>query len=446
MHNAAGSSLLFVNQHYTPDVAATGQCLADLAGHLVRDGYDVEVLAGRPTPGTSAVAAPSREVVDGVRVHRVSTTTFGRRTHIGRVVDYASFYVKVLATLLFGRGYDGVVFLTTPPLISLIGRVVRAIRGQRYAIWSMDLHPEAELAAGMLRERSFAARVIAWLDARAYRGADFVIDLGAYMRERVLRKGVPSAKSHTVSIWGGRVDALEMSDVNPLTRYLGLEGRFVVMYSGNAGIVHDFGAIFEAMRALRDDPRVYFLFVGGGPRRGEVEQFAQRERLTNFAYHDYFPREMLQHSLSVAHVHLISLRQHFVGISVPSKLYGAMASSRPILFVGPDRCETADAIRDAQCGVTVDPCDGGDRAAGVRIAEILRGWADVPPVAEELGACGRAAFVERYDHRLSCAAFEHVVRSSWGDRDDAAARSAPQGQRPPDRRAMPAPSGSSSSA
>jgi glycosyltransferase involved in cell wall biosynthesis len=415
MDRAVVASLLFVNQHYTPDVAATGQCLADLAEHLASDGYDVEVLASRTRYGAEQVAAPAREVLNGVRVSRVSTTGFGRRTHIGRVVDYASFYVAVLAKLLVGRRYDGVVFLTTPPLISLIGRIARAIRGQRYAIWSMDLHPEAEIAAGMLRDRSLAARVLSWLDARAYRGADFVIDLGAYMQNRVLQKGVPASRSHTVNIWGGRADEAPAIARKPLTRNLDLDERFVVMYSGNAGIVHDFGAIFEAMRALRDDPHIFFLFVGGGPRRLEVESFASREGLTNFAYLDYFPRDMLRHSLSVADVHLISLRQPFVGISVPSKLYGAMASARPILFVGPAHCETADAIRDAGCGITVDPSDGGDAAAGQRIADVLRAWADVPSVGEAMGERGRRAFVEQYEHQQSCAAFEHVVRSSWGD-------------------------------
>lgn len=418
MDRAARVSLLFVNQHYTPDVAATGQCLADLAEHLARNGCDVEVLASRTHYGSGQVAAPARETLNGVRVTRVSTTGFGRRTHFGRVIDYASFYVSVLVKLLVGRRYDGVIFLTTPPLISLVGRIARAVRGQPYGIWSMDLHPEAELAAGMLRERSVAARALAWLDARAYRGADFVVDLGAYMRERVARKGVPSAKLHTVNIWGGRGDEEVTRGVNPLTRLLELDGRFVVMYSGNAGLVHDFGAIFEAMRALRDDPRIYFLFVGGGPRRAEVECFAQREGLTNFSYQDYFPREMLRHSLSIAHVHLISLRQRFVGISVPSKLYGAMASARPILFVGPSRCETADAIRDARCGITVDPQESGEAAAGKRIVDVLRAWADVPLVCEELGARGRCAFVERYEHSLSCAAFENVVRTAWGNRDD----------------------------
>ena len=186
------------------------------------------------------------------------------------------------------------------------------------------------------------------------------------------------------------------------------------MVARSKGIVHDFGAVFEAMRALRDDPRVYFLFVGGGPRRAEVEAFARREGLTNFAYHDYVPRELLPHSLSVADVHLISLRPEFVGVSVPSKLYGAMASGRPILFVGPARCETADAIAEARCGVTIDPTDGGDAVAGRRIAEIIDSWAEAPAVGDELGARGRCTFVERYDQRLSCAAFERVVRAVWG--------------------------------
>jgi colanic acid biosynthesis glycosyl transferase WcaI len=413
MDRPTRASLLFVNQHYAPDVAATGQCLADLAEHLASEGYEVEVLASRTRYGAAEVVAPAREVMNGVHVTRLSTTAFGRRTHLGRIVDYASFYVKVLIALLFGRRYSGVVFLTTPPLIPFVGRVARLLRGQRYGIWSMDLHPEAELAAGMLKPRSLLARVVGWLDARAYRGADFVVDLGAYMQERVLEKGVLPEKAHTVHIWGGRDDVALSRDPNPLTRRLGLDGKFVVMYSGNAGIVHDFGAIFETMRALKDDPQIFFLFVGGGPRRTEVESFASRLGLRNFAYHDYVPRELLRHSLTVAHVHLISLRQEFVGISVPSKLYGAMASARPILFAGPARCETADAITEARCGLTVDPAERGDEAAGQRIATILRAWSETPAVRDEMGARGRCAFLERYEARLSCAAFESIVRESW---------------------------------
>jgi glycosyltransferase involved in cell wall biosynthesis len=188
------------------------------------------------------------------------------------------------------------------------------------------------------------------------------------------------------------------------------------------------------MRVLRDDPRIYFLFVGDGPRRREVEEFARREGIANFAYRDYFPRDLLRHSLSVAHVHLISLRAQFVGISVPSKLYGAMASARPILFVGPSRCETADAIRDARCGVVIDPTERGTAPAGKRIAEVLQAWSDVASARDELGARGRCAYLERYDARLGCAAFENVVRAAWTtpeviERDAPAARPSPSPRR-----------------
>lgn len=443
MDRPLGASILFVNQHYAPDVAATGQCLADLAEHLVDAGYQVDVLAGHSRYDAGQVEAPAREVRNGVGVRRVATTRFGRRTHLGRVIDYASFYLAVLGKLLFGRHYDGVVFLTTPPLIAVVGRIARALRGQPYGIWSMDLHPEAEVAAGMLAQRSVIARLLAWLDARAYSGADFVVDLGPYMHDRVLRKGVAPEKAHTVNIWGGRTELAAPSGANPLTSRLELENRFVVMYSGNAGIVHDFDAIFEAMRALRDDPRIYFLFVGDGPRRREVEQFARREAISNFAYRDYFPRDLLRYSLSVAHVHLISLRAAFVGISVPSKLYGAMASARPILFVGPERCETADAIRDARCGIVIDPAERGAAAAGKRIAEVLQAWADVPSARDELGARGRCAYLERYEARLGCAAFENVLRNAWTpgeltDRDAPASRLSPLPSRWSRAKARPA--------
>src|SRR5437868_8387121 len=95
------TKLLLVNQHYYPDVASTGQHLTDLAEHLVGEGYAVEVLTGRGKYVAGKVDAPAKEVRNGVRVHRLRTTSFGRGSHVGRVVDYLSFYLRVLGALLF---------------------------------------------------------------------------------------------------------------------------------------------------------------------------------------------------------------------------------------------------------------------------------------------------------------------------------------------------------
>lgn len=401
--------LLIANQHYYPDVASTGQHLTDLAEHLARRGIDVAVLTSR---GHYAgyVDAPARERRHGVRVRRVRTTSFGRASRLGRIIDYATFYVRVLWTVCTERGITGVIFLTTPPLLSVIGVIGRAVRGRRYGIWSMDLHPDAEIAAGMVREGGVLARTLTWLNERAYRGADFVVDLGPYMKARVVAKGVPAARTATVPVWGHAEPTHGASGERALKAELGLEGRYVVMYSGNAGIVHDFDDILAAMLAMRDDPRVFFLFVGDGPRRREIEAFAAAHALVHFAYRPYFPREQVGDALAVADLHLISLRRPFVGISVPGKLYGIMAAGRPALFVGPERCETADTIREAECGTVVDPAEG-DGAA--RIVNAIQSAMSDPAAARAAGERGRAAFRDRYGAARNCDAFEHVIRSAW---------------------------------
>src|SRR5690348_8927474 len=399
--------LLLVNQHYYPDVASTGQHLTDLAEYLASDGYSVEVLTGRGKYVAGKVDAPTREVRNGVSIRRLRTTAFGRSSHLGRVVDYMSFYVKVLVALLFGPQRDGVVFLTTPPLLAFLGAIARLVRGQRYGVWSMDLHPDAEVASGMLQPTSVAAKLLEWMNATGYRNADFVVDLGPYMKQRIVAKGVDPARTHTVHVWSAKEEIVPTPrEANPLIDELGLRDKFVVMYSGNAGIVHEFGPICEAMRLLKDDPRIYFLFVGAGPRRAEIERFAAEHGITNFQYRDYFTRDELRYSLSVADVHLISLKREFVGISVPGKLYGIMASARPALFVGPTACESAETILEADCGAVIEPEKAG---AAQRLVEVLAVWRRDESIRAALGENGRSTFLDTFEREPNQRRFSEVI-------------------------------------
>jgi colanic acid biosynthesis glycosyl transferase WcaI len=408
-------SLLFVNQHYWPDVASTGQHLTDLAEHLVGEGYDVRVLCSRGRYVSGRVQAPLDETHNGVSIRRVRTTGFGRARHLGRLVDYASFYLKALRAILTpGRAHpDLVIFLTTPPLLSVLGWIAKRLRGQRYGIWSMDLHPDAEIASGMLKPGSPVTRLLVWLDELGLRGADFIVDLGRFMKERLVAHGVDASRCHTVPVWSRR-EEIEPTprESNPLIDKLGLRNNFVVMYSGNAGLVHEFGPILEAMRLTRDDERIYWLFVGNGPRRKEIEAYVREHGLTNTSYRDYFPREQLKWSLSVGDAHLISLRPEFVGISVPGKLYGIMASGRPAIFVGPNASDSGETVTKASCGIIVNPSDS---TAADTIVRTLRQWTSLQADADRLGANGRLAFLESYEKERCCEEWAKVIRGQVKD-------------------------------
>jgi len=182
------------------------------------------------------------------------------------------------------------------------------------------------------------------------------------------------------------------------------------MYSGNAGLVHEFGPILEAMRRTKDDGRLFWLFVGDGPRRAEIERYIAEHAIGNATYRGYFPREQLRYSLSVGDAHLISLRPQFVGISVPGKLYGIMASGRPAIFVGPTESESGETVLEAECGVVVDP-NAAD-AVG-RIVEAVQGWAAHPEAARALGRRGRAAFLAGYEREACCREWGGVIELAW---------------------------------
>jgi colanic acid biosynthesis glycosyl transferase WcaI len=287
-----GASIRFVNLHYSPDVAATAQRLTDLAEYLARDGFSVSVLCARGGYEGESRAYARREVRRGVLVRRIRSTHLGRDHHWGRLLDYATFMLSAFIHLLVTPRRTLVVALTTPPLTPSLAALVRLIRRHRIVVWSMDLHPDAEKALGMLPVRHPVTRILDRINDFGYRSAHVVVDLGAHMRARVVSKGVRPERTATIPVWGNDLHALPLGG-NPLRTEWGLSGRTVVLYAGNAGMAHRFDEIVNVMARFEGDESVAFVFIGGGPRKKEILRAVEALGVTNFQYRGYVPQEQL---------------------------------------------------------------------------------------------------------------------------------------------------------
>ncbi len=401
-------SILFINQHYWPDCAATALMLTDLAEYLAEQGVDVHVLCSRGHYLSGAMEVPAEETHNGVHIYRVRATAFGRETTLGRLTDYASFFASTLRRVLAGPAYDYIIPLTTPPLLPLVGAIAKRVRGQAYGIWSMDLHPDAEVAAGMFTEDGLPARMLHALNNAGYRHADFVVDLGTYMKRRLRDKGVAGDRLHTIPVWNRKDDVTPLPHAdNPLRTELGLEGKFVVMYSGNAGVAHRFEEVLATMKRLDGHPDIEFVFVGEGPKKDRIQAFADRHALSNFRYLPYFPREDLKYSLPMADVHLMTLREEMAGIAVPGKLYGIMAAGRPVLMVGPEASESGETIRISDIGRVVDPTQE-ETAARTLYDELMALYHDSDE-RTRLGENARDAFMEHFEREVCCRAWSNLL-------------------------------------
>jgi glycosyltransferase involved in cell wall biosynthesis len=336
-------------------------------------------------------------------------SVFGKAGIAARVADFGLFYVLALWRLLTMERPDVVVCYTTPPFIGLAGIVCRWLRGSKTVYWVMDLYPDVAVACGVMREKGLATRFFERVNRFILRHSDVDVVLGRCMEERVIGKGTPRERVRMIPVWAdlGGLGPVEHG-VNPLRKVWAPGGEFVVMYSGNFGLGHDAQTIIGAMRALKDDAGIRFVFIGGGKRRKEVEAAVGEFGLKNVMFEEYRPREELSRSLSAGDVHLISLREGVEGIMVPSKMYGIMAVGRPSLFVGHPSSEISRVLEESGSGVTVREGDWAGLAARI-IA--LR---DDPARRLEMGERGRAAIAGRYDSTAACGAWVEMLEGLVG--------------------------------
>jgi glycosyltransferase involved in cell wall biosynthesis len=402
---AAHGTLLVISQVYPPDPAAVGQHLADAAEAMHRRGWRVVVYTAGRGYDDPSLRYPARETRAGVEVRRLPLSSFGKSSIVIRLVAQTSFMVQAVVRGLLLGGLTGILVSTSPPFAGFGGTIVSWIRGVPLVWWAMDINPDQMVTSGRIGERSVVARVFDWMNRRTLARASAVIVLDEYMKERMLRKADVDDRLHVIPPWPleTHLEAIP-PESNPFRHRHGLDGKYVVMYSGNAGYSTPLATLLEAAKRVEDVAALRFVFIGGGMVKREIDDMLARDRPPNILTLPYQPLDSIRYSLSAGDVHVVSIADEGVGVVHPCKIYGAMALGKPILALAPPLSHAADIVRDHGCGWAVRH---GDVNA---LTAILRGILDMP--REQLEAMGRAArnaVNTRFSHDRLLAAVCDVV-------------------------------------
>jgi len=340
-------TLLVLSQVYLPDPASVGQHMADVAAAMMARNHRVVVLTADHGYDDPTDRYPRREVLAGVEVRRLPLSSLGKGSILLRVLGGLAFALQAAGLGLTMRRVDHVLVSTSPPLAQLAALLVSRLRRAPLTLWVMDLNPDQLVVLGLVSPRHPVVRLFDWLNRRVLARARDVIVLDRFMVERVLAKRDVRNRLTVLPPWPHEDHVgPEPKEGNPFRREHGLEGKFVVMYSGNHGPSNPLRTALDAAVRLRDDPRFAFVFVGGGIGKAEVDAVAGPSILSL----PYQPLERLRYSLSAADVHLVTIGDGVVGIVHPCKVYGAMAVARPVVLVGPDRSHVGDLLAREQIG------------------------------------------------------------------------------------------------
>jgi len=153
--------VLLINQFFWPDTAATGQLLTDITREIDPKVHAVDRVVRGVAVWCRRQGLPASS--EDCAVWRRGL--FKRQDR--RVVSYASFFASAAIRGVRGPKPALVVTLTTPPLISLLGTLLKSLRGSRHFIWEMDVYPDILVSLNVLKPRSVVTRLIAqWRTSR----------------------------------------------------------------------------------------------------------------------------------------------------------------------------------------------------------------------------------------------------------------------------------------
>lgn len=361
--------LSVITQFFPPDYAATGQLIEELVKQLGQQGIDIEVFTSQPGYAFSSHTAPSVEQVGRIRIQRSRTAQLWPGRIRGKAVNGVLYTLRAALHLFKNWRRSNILLLTTaPPFLPVIGYLIHLLFRIPYICILYDLYPDIAIALGVISKEHWITRVWQAINRKIWLNAKGIIVLSPGMKQQVTAICPQIAdKISVIHSWSDPEVIVPIAkQENWFAWKYDLVKKFTVLYSGNMGRCHDIETILEAAKLLQDEP-VQFVFIGSGAKRDDAIQQVKQFGLKNFLFLPYQDKQVLPYSLTACDLSLVSVDASTENLVVPSKLYSALASGRPVAVICSQNSYLKQLIAEAQCGSTFDNGDSNSLAQFIRL-------------------------------------------------------------------------------
>jgi len=353
--------ILLFSLYFVPDIASTGVLMTQLCEDLQKMGHEITVVTTFPHYIAGQIWPEYRRKIiekashNGIRILRTYIYASDNKEALpGRVLNYGSFNVLSTIVGLFS-GRQDVIIAPSPPLtIGLAAYLVSRAKGIPFIYNLQDIYPEVAVKLGALKSRPFIS-FFERMERFVYDKAEHVTVLSKGFCDNLLRKGVPGNKITIIPNFADTDFIKPLPKVNDFSKRHGLSDKFVVMHAGNVGFSQDLAGMLECAKLLYNEARIEFVIVGDGAAKASLQEEARRMRLDNVRFLSFQPREDLPHLRAAADVQVALLKQGIAASSVPCKVYEIMASGRPVIAGLDPGSDTWELIREARCGICIEP-------------------------------------------------------------------------------------------
>ena len=400
---------------YGPDTVSTANMMTAVAHGLHDKGHDVTVLTSFPhyNPSAEVLRNPNYRAnlprlftdvnEDGVRVLRVYMPLKGQRVW-RRALDYVWFQALTLVIGLLKAGQQDVIFVPSPPItLGLNGFLLKNFLRGKMIYDVRELWPDAPVRMGLLKNKLWI-RLAYVIEEFVYRHSVAITSIARSFNRDLVARSVPEEKLFFTPNFVDVGQMVPLAKANDFAREHGLEDKFVVFYAGNIGLSQGLELLVEVAKAFEKDEDVVILIIGDGAARPKLEQAIRSSGLQNIRLLPFQPFARIPQTYATADVSVSPMQFGFSYDTVPSKIYTAMASSRPVVAAAETDTETTSLLLESNGGIVVTPESVSE------MVEAIRQLRSSPELAHQMGMNARQWVVDHYSKEAVIDSYDQVIR------------------------------------
>ncbi|MFQ4145038.1 glycosyltransferase family 4 protein [Chlorogloeopsis sp. ULAP02] len=407
--------ILIYSYNYYPEPIGIAPLMTELAEGLVKRGHKVRVVTAMPNYPERQIYEGYRkklfftEYKNGVQIQRSYVWIRPQPNLLDRMLLDASFVLTSFIPALNGWRPD-VILTTSPSLpVCIPTTLLGWLYGCPVVLNLQDILPEAAIHVGLLNNK-LLIKVFTALEKFAYRTATKISVISDGFIENLLAKNVEANKLLQIPNW------VDVNFIRPLPKEdnvfriaHNLNGKFVVLYSGNIALTQGLETVVKTASMLRQIPDIAFVIVGEASCLQRLQQECQSCGADNVLLLPFQPRERLPEMLAAADIGLVVQKKNVISFNMPSKIQVLLASGRALIASVPENGTAARAIRQSGGGIIVPPEDSD------ALAQAILDLYQHPNKVQTLGYKSRQYATEQYAFEQALTHYESLFYTVTAD-------------------------------
>ena len=341
-----------IEQYYYPEAWGGVQLIRDIS-LIFNEEFKVTVVCGTRQFVQGKEIGNFNPFKEGIKILKIPSIFIKPRNFFERVLENISFSFFSFIRILFLKKPTFIFVQTNPPLNLIFFAFLSWIKGIPLVINAWDIYPDVLIShnSGQFKGLKIVFILLNYIYKLAYKRARYVISLGTTMSQILRKKGIKEKAIIEIPNWAtGKLSSANIRK-NKFIEEWNVNSKLIIIYSGNCGVAHDSLSILKALQFSNlSSKEIKLFFVAKGSSLPKAKKFVKDNALEeSVIFKKLVSPEYLSDSLGIADLALVTIRDKFEGLVVPSKVASYLARGLPILYIGP-KSEISEIIEKANCG------------------------------------------------------------------------------------------------